>query len=274
SRRDPRAFADFDVAEDFRPGPDHDAAADFRMAVLVLLAGAAERHVVQDRDVVVDHRRLADDEARGMVEENAAADARRRIDVALENARGAALQIKREVLAAFAMQPVRQAMRLDGVEALVVEHGFDEAVGGWIAIDRRDDIGAERLADRRLVLDGIAISLADEVAGNVGIAEALADAMHDGGFQRVVVQDIFVDEGCEFRLAACNFFRLAADARPDRIDLVEAFGRPRLVLSHRTSPGASRRQIPRVPFSTERPAPRGPAMRGRQGPMQVFRGAG
>ena len=47
---------------------------DFRMAVAVLLAGAAERHAVQHRHVVADHRGLADHEAGGMIEENAAAD--------------------------------------------------------------------------------------------------------------------------------------------------------------------------------------------------------
>ena len=66
---------DFDIAEDLGAGADHHAAADLRMAVAVFLAGAAERHVLQDRDVVLDHRRLADHEAGGVIEEDAAADA-------------------------------------------------------------------------------------------------------------------------------------------------------------------------------------------------------
>src|SRR6516164_2618902 len=44
ARRNARAMADLDVAEDLRARTDHDAAANLRMAVLVLLAGAAERH--------------------------------------------------------------------------------------------------------------------------------------------------------------------------------------------------------------------------------------
>ena len=68
-------MADLDIAENFRAGADHHAVADFRMAVPVFLAGAAERHVLQDRDVVLDHRGLADHEAGGVVEEDAAADA-------------------------------------------------------------------------------------------------------------------------------------------------------------------------------------------------------
>ena len=52
ARRDARAMADLDVAEDLRARADQHAAADLRMAVAVVLAGAAERHVVQDRDIV------------------------------------------------------------------------------------------------------------------------------------------------------------------------------------------------------------------------------
>ena len=55
------------------------------MAILVFLAGAAEGDAVQDRDVVLDHGRLAADEPGSMVEEDAAADAGRRIDVGLEH---------------------------------------------------------------------------------------------------------------------------------------------------------------------------------------------
>ena len=75
--RDARAMADLDIAENLRARPDHHAVADLGMAVLVLLAGAAERHAVQDRDVVLDDGGLADNEAGGVVEEDAAADFRR-----------------------------------------------------------------------------------------------------------------------------------------------------------------------------------------------------
>ena len=60
----------------FAPGADQHAMADFWMAVAALLAGAAQRHAVQDRDVVLDHRCRADHEAGGVIEENALADPR------------------------------------------------------------------------------------------------------------------------------------------------------------------------------------------------------
>ncbi len=96
-----RAMADLDVAEDLGAGADQHAMTDLGMTILVLLAGAAERHAVEDRDIVVDHSGLAADEAGGMIEEDAAADPRRRIDVGLEHRRGAALQIEGEILAAL-----------------------------------------------------------------------------------------------------------------------------------------------------------------------------
>ena len=93
-----------------------------------------------------------------------------------------------------------------------------------IAVEGGDDVGAERLAERGLVVQRVAIGLADQIAGNVGVAEPLADAVNDRGLERVMVEDVLVDEGRELRLAARGILRLLADARPDRIDLVEGLG--------------------------------------------------
>ena len=69
---------------------------------------AAERHAVEHRHIVADRRGLANDEAGGMVEEDAAADLGRRMDVALKHRRRPALQVVGEVLAALVPEPVRQ----------------------------------------------------------------------------------------------------------------------------------------------------------------------
>src|SRR5262249_13064602 len=91
ARGDARAAADLDIAENLCARTDHDAAADLRMAVAVLFAGAAERHAVEHGDIVLDHRGLADDEPGGMVEENPAPDPGGRMDVGLERRGRAAL---------------------------------------------------------------------------------------------------------------------------------------------------------------------------------------
>ena len=77
------------------------------------------------------------------------------------------------------------------------------------------------------------------------MGQALTDAVGNCSFQRVVVQDVFIDESRELGLATCHVLRFAADARPDRIDLVEAPCGPRLILSH--GPTFSRRlSIPHI----------------------------
>src|SRR6267142_1758680 len=98
---------DLDIAENFRPRTDHDA--------------------VQDRDVILDDRGLAAHEAGRMIEEDAAADSGGGIDVGLEYRRGTALQVGREIPAALVIEPMRQTMGLDGVKALEIEQGIDEA---------------------------------------------------------------------------------------------------------------------------------------------------
>ena len=69
---------------------------------------------------------------------------------------------------------MRQPMGLDGVEALEIEHRLEKAVGGRIAIDRRDDVGAEGLADRRLVLERVGIGLTDQLGRHVGLSSRSA----------------------------------------------------------------------------------------------------
>src|SRR3954454_12687099 len=147
ARRDARAMADLDIAEDLRAGADQDAVTDFRMTVLVLLAGAAERDAMQDRDVVLDKCRLTADETGGVIEEDAAADARGGVDVGLEYRRRPALQIIRKILAALQIEPMREAVGLDGVKALEIEQRVDEARRRGVAVVNGDEIGAERVAE-------------------------------------------------------------------------------------------------------------------------------
>ena len=170
STTDPAAIferhADLDIAEDLGAGADQHAVADLGMAVAGLLAGAAERHVLQDRDIVLDHRRLADDEAGGVVEEDAAAHRHRRIDVGLEDLRRAALQVEREVAPPRVPQPVRQAVGLDGVEALEVEQRLDVALAGRIAVVDRGDVATDDLAEFLIGGQRIVEGAADDVGAH------------------------------------------------------------------------------------------------------------
>ena len=94
-------------------------------------------------------------------------------------------------------------------------------LGGRIAVDGRDDVGAERIADRGLGLERIGISLPDQFGGDVSMIEPLGDAMHHRRFQRVVMQDGGIDEGRELGLGADDVFGLVAHLRPDRVDFLD-----------------------------------------------------
>src|SRR5215831_14080879 len=150
---------DLDIAKNLGARPDHDAVADLRVPVADLVAAAPERHVMQQGDVVIDHRGLADHKACGVIKKNAAADAGGGVNVALEYGRGAALQIIREILTRLGPQPMRQSMGLDRMEALEIQERLDEPAGGGVAIEGRNDVGAERFANRRTVLERIGIGL-------------------------------------------------------------------------------------------------------------------
>src|SRR5215510_15219022 len=79
------AVTDLDIAEYLGARSDQYATSNLGMAVARLLAGAAKRHLLQDRDVILDHSGLTHDEPGGMVKEDAAPDWHGRIDVGLEH---------------------------------------------------------------------------------------------------------------------------------------------------------------------------------------------
>src|SRR5262245_35158236 len=85
--------------------------------------------------------------------------------------------------------------------------------------------------------------------------EPLANPMGNRSLQRVVMKNVLVDKGGKLRFVARQLLGFAADARPDRIDFIEAPSRPRLILSHEPlSPGAS--SIPKWSFITVLQSPR------------------
>src|SRR5580704_1225175 len=152
---DAGTMANLDIAEDFGAGANHHAVADLRMPVLPFLAGAAQCHVVQHRHIVADFRGFTDDKASGVIEENATADFRGRMDIALEHYRASALQIEREISAVLLPKPMRQPVGLNGMKALVVEHRLDQPMGRRIAVRGGHQIGAEDFAEGGNILERI-----------------------------------------------------------------------------------------------------------------------
>ena len=87
SRGDTRIFTDFDIAEDFSAGADHCTLADLRMTIGSILARTAQGDALQEGHVILNHRRLTDDQPGRMIQENPTAETGCRMDIGLKDLR-------------------------------------------------------------------------------------------------------------------------------------------------------------------------------------------
>ncbi len=172
---DLRAFADFDVADDFAAGRQQHAAADLRMAVARFLAGAAERDRMQDRDVVFDDGRFADHDAGCVIEHDSGTDARGRVDVDAERHADLILEKARERLAVAMPQPVRDAMRLQRVKSFEEQERRGDVVARRVARVRCEDVDFGGRQNRS-VNRSSASSMTSRIiiVGSIGVSSRLA----------------------------------------------------------------------------------------------------
>ena len=89
------------------------------------------------------------------------------------------------------------------------------------------EVGAEGVADGGIGRERLAEGLVDEVGRERRVAEPRRDAMGDGGFEGVVVEDRRQDEARQRRLLADRRLGLLTQLRPDGIDDAGNFGRLR-----------------------------------------------
>ncbi len=94
------------------PHADHDALCDLGMSVPGLIAGAAQGHVLNDRDVIVDHHRLTDHDAGPVVEQNAVSKAGGGVNIGTQNQGHPVGQPAGEVRAPVLQEAMRYAMGL------------------------------------------------------------------------------------------------------------------------------------------------------------------
>src|SRR5262245_51738079 len=135
-------MAEFDMPEALRTRTDQHAAANRRMPVGTLIACPTQRPPMQDRDVIANDCGFAHHQTGGMVKEDALSDAGSRVDIRLEYAGRAALQVKRKIPPTAIEQPMREAMRLQRMKPLEIQDGFHEAQASGIAVINRLDIDA------------------------------------------------------------------------------------------------------------------------------------
>ena len=225
---DPRAMTHLDIPEDFGSGADEHAVADLGMTVAALLAGAAERHVLEHRHVVLDHSGRADNETCCVVEEDAATDPGCRMNIGLEHFRRPALEIKREILPVPAPQPMREPMGLDGVEAFEIQQRLERPGAGGIAIHDRADVGAKSFTQRRIVHESLVKGLLDDVGGKRRVIETRGDPMSDRLVETRLVEHRAQGKACKRRFLGDQDFGLAPEPVPDRIEKADLFRGRRL----------------------------------------------
>ena len=74
-------FTHADIAENLGPGTDQHAVANFRVAVAFILTRAAQSNGLQDRDIVADYSRLPNNHTRGVIQHDAVAQTRCRVNI-------------------------------------------------------------------------------------------------------------------------------------------------------------------------------------------------
>jgi len=106
-------------------------------------AGAAQRDALVERDVVADLGGLADHHAHAVVDEDALADDRARVDL---DAGEPARQVRDEApqpLQAVHPAPVRGQVQPDGVQAWVAGDHLEAAARGRVAVEDALDVGSQ-----------------------------------------------------------------------------------------------------------------------------------
>ena len=91
------------------------------MTIAAGFTGTAQGHGLQNRYVVFNHRRFADDDAGGVVQHDPATNLRRRVDIHLERYGNLILQEDRQRPTPLIPQPVADTIGLQRVESFQIE---------------------------------------------------------------------------------------------------------------------------------------------------------
>src|ERR1700743_507183 len=123
---------DHDTAQNFRAGSDHHVVADRRMAFPLLVAGPAECNTLVDQNVVANFRSLADNNARTVIDEKTPPDLRSRVDFNAGQKTRNLRDEPRNDRDVRLVQPMRETVQQNGVEAGVTEEDFNGALRRWV----------------------------------------------------------------------------------------------------------------------------------------------
>ena len=218
-------MTDLDIAEDLGARADQHAVADLRMPVAALLAGAAERHVLQHRHVVLDRppssrprgrshdrgrcraRCAPPDEYRsGTLPKTGSGDKARNPARLLFHSQWAS----RWVWMAWKPLKYRTGSRRR------VQAGSRSSVATISARNASPIDGS--------CFERVGVGLADELGRHLRTIETRGDAMNDRCLQRVVMQNARIDERRQLALVPYDLLGFATDPRPYRVHLIQPSG--------------------------------------------------
>ena len=200
ARGDLGVVTDSDVAQHLGPCAQQHALADLGMAVAAFGTGPAQGHGVQHRHLVADHRRLADDDARAVVEEQARPQLRRWMDVDLEQFGDAALEMEGQGLAALGPEPVRHPPGLQCLESLEIEERLQQRLDRRIALGHGLQIGLGGGDNGRVGGEGVAADLAHAHRSQFAVAQLAPDLEAQGAGQIRMGEDDRAHLGRQMRL--------------------------------------------------------------------------
>src|SRR5215472_9039049 len=144
ARADAASRADGEGADDLRARSHHHVVGESGVTLLPLVAGAAEGHSLEQAHVPADLRRLTDDHAHAVVDEEPGAQLGRGMDL---DAREETAEVRQPACGGRPSRPpqgVRDAMDPDGVDAGIAQHDLEGGARSRIALQHGSDILAHR----------------------------------------------------------------------------------------------------------------------------------
>ena len=208
----------FDGAQDLGAGADQHAAANLGVAVAALLAGAAERHFLQDGYFVLDHRRLADDEAGAVIDHDAGTELGGGVDIDREHFGDAALQVVRRMSAVLPPEPVADAIGLQRLIAFEVEERGQQVRAGGVAVADGAQVDRSGLDDARVVLVGVGDQAGERHAVDLLVGELAGEAVGEGFPETAVAQQDVVDGARHEAVVGDGGHRIGRDRRPEAVE--------------------------------------------------------
>lgn len=198
-------------------------------------ARSPQSHPLQEGGVVPDLGRLAYHDARRVVQHDALADARARVDVHAEDLAAPALDHVRHHLVPRRPELVGDAVHLQGMVPLVVEQGFQVRLAGGVPVLGHLDVQQSALEKQLVALITRLDALAQDALAGAGledvqesgeelrrkegrIANAVRENTRQGLLEGVVAQNGRVQVGAQQGLRLRLGLRLGANRGPNGIE--------------------------------------------------------